>query len=315
MTKKYIYICAAGHSGSTLLDLLLGSHSNVESLGEISQLPKNIALNTICMCGQPVRTCPLWANVFNSLGRKFGVDLISNPYALNLGFINAKVIVDKRHQNKFYNLKRKVSRAFDYGTLAFGSEFLRKLKLHGDRAIYNNICLYEEVMQFQKVSYIVDSSKDYLKAVKLYHSKPGKVKVIFLVRDGRGVFYSFLKRGFPKKESLNAWFNHNRRALKIIYRNIPIKDRLVVKYENLALQTIRELNRICFFLGLNYEKEMLNFLDQSHHIANGNNMRFATSSYIKLDVEWKKNLTASDIEYFKRIAGAVNQKLGYGKWQ
>ena len=42
----WIYICSAAHLGSTLLDLLLGSHSRVASLGEISKLLKNIALNT-----------------------------------------------------------------------------------------------------------------------------------------------------------------------------------------------------------------------------------------------------------------------------
>ena len=42
---KYIFICSAGHSGSTLLDMLIGSHGQCESLGEVVLLPMEFALN------------------------------------------------------------------------------------------------------------------------------------------------------------------------------------------------------------------------------------------------------------------------------
>ena len=52
---KYVYISSAAYSGSTLLDLLLGSHSRIESLGEISFLAQDLAVNNRCTCGTPVR--------------------------------------------------------------------------------------------------------------------------------------------------------------------------------------------------------------------------------------------------------------------
>jgi len=311
MIKKYIYICAAGHSGSTLLDLLLGSHSKVESLGEITQLPKNISLNTICMCGKPVKECGLWTKVLSSIGEEMGVDLLSHPYVLNLGFINAQVIVDHNHQNSIYNYRRKFSRALNYATLAYGPKWLYKARIEGDHTILNNFRLYKNIMHFQGVNCIVDSSKDYLKAVKLYYTEPKKVKLILLVRDGRGVFYSNLKRGASKKESLMAWLNHSRRAIKLINRHIPERDYLIVKYEDLGADTRRELRRICDFVGLEYEENMLEFLAQTHHIANGNNMRFASSAKIRLDLAWQEKLGATEIDYFKRVAGSINQRFGY----
>src|SRR5690606_236057 len=39
-----VFICSAGHSGSTLLDMLLGTHSRAESLGELVNLPLDIEL-------------------------------------------------------------------------------------------------------------------------------------------------------------------------------------------------------------------------------------------------------------------------------
>ena len=40
---KYVFICSAGHSGSTLLDMLIGSHPECESLGEVVLLPMEFA--------------------------------------------------------------------------------------------------------------------------------------------------------------------------------------------------------------------------------------------------------------------------------
>lgn len=42
---RAVFICSAGHSGSTLLSLLLGSHPAGVALSEIARLPENLALN------------------------------------------------------------------------------------------------------------------------------------------------------------------------------------------------------------------------------------------------------------------------------
>ena len=97
-----VYICSAGHSGSTLLDLLLGSHSKATSLGEVTHLPKNLALNTLCACGAAVRSCDFWQRIVRALGDRIGADLMANPYALNLGYHRGVVIVDKSHQTAAY---------------------------------------------------------------------------------------------------------------------------------------------------------------------------------------------------------------------
>ena len=95
---KYLYICSAGHSGSTLLDLLLGSHTRIESLGEVSHLPKNIALNTKCSCGENVRECSVWKPILDQLGERLGADLSKTPYKLNTGYPKATTVVDHNRQ-------------------------------------------------------------------------------------------------------------------------------------------------------------------------------------------------------------------------
>ncbi|WP_373498655.1 sulfotransferase [Desulfococcus sp.] len=308
---KYIFICSAGHSGSTLLDLLIGSHSQVESLGEITQLPKNISLRSKCMCGQPMDECGFWKGIIDSMGCRLGVNLFSHPYALNLGFINARVIVDKRHQTLGYNLKRTICRALAYADLAFGFRKHEKFRNPVDEGIENNFLLYDTVLRLKNVACVVDSSKDYLKAVKLFLRKPDEVKIILLTRDGRGVFYSNLKRGRSKKKSIMPWINQNKRALELFKRYIPSEKYVSVKYEDLALYPQQTLRNLCDFLEIAYESGMLDYMNISHHILNGNNMRFRSTSEISLDEAWRSNLSRSDFAYFIKVGDLINSLLGY----
>src|SRR5690606_6059257 len=91
-------ILSAGHSGSTLLNLMLGGHPEAVAVGEITHLPKNLALNTPCQCGVPVGECGFWQAVL----RRLPIDLSKNPYALETGFINAARVIDHSHATRSY---------------------------------------------------------------------------------------------------------------------------------------------------------------------------------------------------------------------
>lgn len=57
-----IYITSNSHSGSTLLDMLVGSHSRCLTLGEIHKL--TLKSEGVCACGADnYRECPFWADV------------------------------------------------------------------------------------------------------------------------------------------------------------------------------------------------------------------------------------------------------------
>ena len=62
--KTIIYISGEGHSGSTLLDIILGAQENAFSLGELINLPQKGILNReYCSCGYSIPTCDLWGEV------------------------------------------------------------------------------------------------------------------------------------------------------------------------------------------------------------------------------------------------------------
>ena len=76
---RLIYITGNGHSGSTLLDMLIGSHSECITLGEIHQL--TLKAKGVCACGAAnYKECEFWRDVDSRLQ----VDGLSGLSALHV---------------------------------------------------------------------------------------------------------------------------------------------------------------------------------------------------------------------------------------
>lgn len=76
MTLTVVYITSRGHSGSTLLSLLLGGHPKIVSGGELKMLINPNADRKLCSChfvapGQ----CPFWSQVQRHIMASVGVPL------------------------------------------------------------------------------------------------------------------------------------------------------------------------------------------------------------------------------------------------
>ena len=59
-----IYISGDGHSGSTLLDILIGSQKNVFGAGELNNISREGLLKEFCSCGEQLCYCELWSDIF-----------------------------------------------------------------------------------------------------------------------------------------------------------------------------------------------------------------------------------------------------------
>jgi Sulfotransferase family len=307
----YTYVTSSGHSGSTLLDMLIGSHSQVASLGELNQLGKNLALNERCSCGETIRSCRLWKQVAEIVGTQIGADLISDPYKLHLGYPIASTIVDRSRQTPGYLLKRKFILAMHYLQLRDGLDWMSPILKSTVTGTRNSVRLYEAVSKVLDVDVVVDSSKSYLSAINLYRLFPQQTRIVLLTRDGRAVLWSNLKRGLSRDKCVRDWRNRYERSVPLIRRHVPGSQWLHLRYEDLMTDTARELQSVCRLLGLPFEPAMLQFREKIHHIVNGNRMRLASSSTIALDEEWRDRLPKSDREYFEAQAGVMNRSLGY----
>lgn len=70
---KLVCIVSMGHSGSTLLDLLISGHPDVVGVGEVKNLSPAKATGAHCCCGERVWECPFWDRVAEVLSERSGL--------------------------------------------------------------------------------------------------------------------------------------------------------------------------------------------------------------------------------------------------
>ena len=73
---RVLYITSRGHSGSTLLSLLVSGHSQVVSAGELKMLSNPEPQRRLCSCHRQVpSTCPFWGAVEQRVKERVGCSL------------------------------------------------------------------------------------------------------------------------------------------------------------------------------------------------------------------------------------------------
>ena len=301
---KTAYILSAGRSGSTLLSLMLGAHPDVFAVGEVSHLPKNLALNTLCMCDSPVRECPVWKPVVQRMGEILDADLNRDPYAMNLGFIQATTVIDHEKMTTGYKLAGQARHASNYlaRRLGINTELFRGFR----DGITQTRQLFDVIRETQGVRMIIDESKVYVPGIALYERAPEETRLILLSRDGRGVTNSLLRSGMPLRTAVRRWKNYYTRTLKLL-EGVPPEHIVRVTYEDLATNPEQELRRISEQLGLDYHADMKS-PDKVQHIANGNDTRFRNMQ-VRLDTRWHDELPDEALDYFESVAGSLNRQL------
>jgi hypothetical protein len=305
-----LYILSAGRSGSTLLNLVLGSHRRAVAVSELTQLPFDIIRRNTCTCSAPIGECRFWLEVGRYVHAELGIDLWREPEALNLG-----CMVDPRRRNErpvtnAYALTWKLRHGLVYLD-ELGFPVPRALRREFDQGVSNTVRVHDIIRRVSGRDVVVDASKSYLKGVALYRKRPQNTRLILLSRNGRASFYSRLRDGYGRNQSMKAWRNYYRHALPLLDRRVPPEHVIRVKYEDLATDPAREIDRICAFAGLPSAPGMLDFNAAEHHVTSGNDMRMQSGMRIHPDTSWQKGLAPADERYFELWAGTTNRRLGY----
>lgn len=72
---RIVYIAGYGRSGSTLLDIILGTHNSFVSTGELTYLLEDaVVFDRTCSCGKKYIQCNIWGKALERL-RLLGVDI------------------------------------------------------------------------------------------------------------------------------------------------------------------------------------------------------------------------------------------------
>ena len=304
--RTILYIAGYGRSGSTLLERILSSNERIFGTGELSRLPDFLNYRSwTCSCGDEIGDCDFWGEVIKGLEK---MEYSSKTW--------------KRIRNKHESF----ASFYHFFTRRLGSE----------REPYIDIMkqLFETIFQHlpEETDYVVDSSKtarkSFFRPLVLSRFVGLEVKVIHLVRDGRGCMWSNLKgsnRKMERGEDPNLPFAALRTAISWPLANTGAQlfahfaeseNYLRVKYEDFVNDPDRSLNRIGKFINLDLEPQVEMLKNQepipkSHQLA-GNRMRKKKSIVLQEDLEWKDSLSRSQNLLFWLLDWPWALKYDYG---
>ncbi|MFH1159982.1 MAG: sulfotransferase [bacterium] len=311
MTTKYVYISSLPRSGSTLLSMLLGSHEKIFSPGEFVLFGQALQSNSTCTCGKPIRECDFWGFIIEKLTQQGftgkqenGGNFVTLVYPFE--FMKSRL---QKSLIKLY-----------YYALLHHSRFLidiatanrKGYPYHMKKAVTNSTILLENLYQYfpDPDTIILDASKTVTTLNHLYIKQPFPVKVIALIRDGRGSVNSWLKSDQTSFiDTVKSWQFHMETQQKSL-KGIKAGDKIFVRYEDLCRNPEGELKRLCDFLEIPYQGKML-AMEGPFHMLGGNPGTYASTKTIRLDNGWACSFDKEQLTLFDELAGSLNKELGY----
>jgi hypothetical protein len=170
-----IYIMGRGHSGSTILDIILGNSAQIESVGQLMTGLMDEQDGHVCACGETMQNCGYWQKVRQAFTRTVRKGSIEGWHEAGLALA--------RHAH-IRNLPKTFLSRTD-------SPIMQRLA-------QTSADVEQAIAVATNKPHIVDSSKEPTRGMLLLRFSPD-AKVIYLVRDPRRLvasyYWRFKKRG------------------------------------------------------------------------------------------------------------------------
>lgn len=295
-----LYVVSSPHSGSTILSTIIGSHPDVFFAGELYEVPEPAWIpGRTCACGQPAATCPFWRPVRDRFERTADVEALHRDEGTYRDWRSLPRV-----------LMRRGSASGDFPQYAARLESLvRAISAESGKRI------------------IVDTSKGatrgraYLEA----QSPTLEVKVLHVVRDGRGVVLSRKNRearvpstgGYRPHAALRyslLWVGAN--LSYVLLFGLRREQYLRLRFEDFTKDPERAFDRIGKFLGIDLselrERVRAGGSFPVGHVIAGNRLRLAGEVRVRPEVsDWVSQLPPQDRRLFSLVAGWTARLFGY----
>jgi hypothetical protein len=303
---RVLYVAGTGHSGTTLLERLLGETPGVAPLGEVIDLWwRGVMRNERCGCGTPFLDCPFWSEV--------GKEAFGGWEHVDAPALRATQDRLVRHVN---------SAMFGRGLAGGGGAGT-------DQLVDALARLYGAIAAVSGASVLVDTSKR-VPYASLLGRAGVNVSALNLVRDPRAVVYSLSRRVTrPHVADGSVDYMHTQRvpvaavewivfneAIRVLARNrTPV---LRVRYEDLVRDPNTVVPAVLRHAGLDVAEATAPQLDQgtvefsvTHGLA-GNPIRFDRGPVgLRIDESWKVEMRRPDRMLTTIITAPLLARYGY----
>jgi len=289
------------------VERVLGELPGAFPLGEVVHLwTRDIRDNERCGCGRPFLECPFWTEVGQKAFGGWATVDVDRVIAL-------AAAVDRTRNIPQYALRR------------------QSPQMRADLREYTSyyVRLYRAAQEVSGASVVIDSSKHASLAYCLSLEEEVDLRVVHVVRDSRGVAYSWTKhvdrpetdgsaemaRFSPVKTSI-LWDAHNV-AFSALGRRSSVAVRRI-RYEQFVADPLGSVREIAEFAGLAVTGNDLEFLTPEAaelgicHSAAGNPMRFITGRLaLRQDEAWRQAMPAGARRLVSTLTGPLLGAYGY----
>jgi hypothetical protein len=303
-----LYIGGSGRSGSTLVERVVGQLPGVVPVGELVFLwSRGVREDRLCGCGERFHACSFWQGV----GREAfgGWDRVDLDEVLALQ--------RRLDRNRYIPLMLAPAASVSYRRdLARYAEYL--------------LPVYRAASVASGARLLVDSSKHASTAFLLGRLGGLDLRVLHLVRDSRGVAYSWTKQ-VRKPGTVEGEPSHMPRlnpgsqslywvAFNLMFEALPASGvpTMRLRYESFLRDPRTETERVSRFSGLETDAGSFAFLDDgvvelaANHSVSGNPMRFATGRVeLRLDDAWRRDMPKRQAAIVSGVTAPLRWRYGY----
>jgi hypothetical protein len=294
---RVVYIAGYGHSGSTLLNIQLGQSPRMAGAGELFRLASAAwPGKEFCSCGETLPRCPVWSEVVRRWSAGVGGEPLSAYRRLQAEC--ERWLMPARHSSPWQDYVR------------------------------HTVALFAAIRDVTGRPVVVDSSKVPNRARALARVPGIDLRLIHLVRDGRGVAWSMRRRLARDPQAGIQAAKHERSvartgllwmatnlAVEHAERGMGAERRVRLAYEELVGDPDAALARLSATLGIDLTPVAASLAAGEAlacgHVMAGNRLRMDGAVQLRPDLDWQRQLPPSQRRRFEQLCRPILRRYGY----
>lgn len=297
--RRLVYIMGPNYSGSTLLTLLMADHPEIATAGELKATSMGDIAAYHCSCGELLTSCPFWHELKRRMkeqGRDFTFEDFRTHFRAKKNLLT-DLLLRTSLRGRLFEAARET-----------GFRISPAARRARQGIITQNRALIEIICNLQQAGTFLDDSKEPVRLKFLLAAGWWDIRVIHLIRDGRGITNSYMRHNRATMiQAVREWM-HTQQECNRMARLLGNSRCFSVHYEELCHDPEKTLTAIHQFLGL--DPDAGSSPKRIKHIM-GNQMRLGSLQDIRLDEKWKQTLSVEDLQIFSTTAGELNHLHGY----
>lgn len=297
---KLVSLLSNWYSGATLLTILLNAHSRVVSNGESMLFDEQDTGRYDCSCGKYVDECEFYKIITSHMRARDDTSWDKSLFVQVPTYSRKPLLRSLLHSPRWEGALR--HRVID---------FVPGYRRARDRFLDAQLQFFAGATRLAGASIYLDGTKSIRRAQLIARDGRCDMKVLHLIRDGRGFCASYVKHKRPVPswtDAAKAWVSYISQVDQFsrIFPSIPV---LVVKYEDLCRSTEGAIRAVCRFLEIPYEKPRTDLMQDAHIL--GNRMRRTFTGVVIEDTSWKEALDGETLARLNSLMKPQLVRFGY----